>query len=92
VALTETEQQTAHNVIAKFFDLKVYDMGEGLRIVSPKPEWWRVEERDLIVRAVQALCMEQERRPYDGPPAKTIQQREREREWSRCPFCGQPTK
>lgn len=54
--LTSAEETIAHNIIAKFFDLKVLDMGGGLRIVSPAPKNWTVEERDLIVRAVQNLA------------------------------------
>jgi hypothetical protein len=47
------EQNVGHAIIAKFFDLKVMDMGGGLRIVAPTPKNWTVEERDLIVRSVQ---------------------------------------
>ncbi len=49
-----TDQETAHKIIARFFDLPVRDMGAGLRIVSPTPAWMTVEERDLIVKAVAA--------------------------------------
>ena len=52
---TDTEKQAAQKVIAWLFDLPVRDMGGGLRIVSPKPGYISVEERDVIVKAVRAL-------------------------------------
>ena len=56
--LTDKDKQIAHDIIAKFFDLKIRDMGGGLRIVSPSPKWWRVEERDLIVAALREMLSE----------------------------------
>ena len=50
------EKQTAQDVLAKFFDLPIRDMGGGLRIVSLKQKWMTVEERDLIVKAVKELA------------------------------------
>lgn len=50
---TDDEKKIGHDIIAKMFDLKVRDMGGGLRIVSPSPTWWPVEQRDLIVKAVK---------------------------------------
>lgn len=49
---TESEKQAGHKVIAWLFDLPVSDMGGGRWIVSPRPAYLSVEERDLIVKAV----------------------------------------
>jgi hypothetical protein len=47
------ERKVGHAVIAKFFEPKVRDMGGGLRIIE-LPSYITVDERDLIVKAVQA--------------------------------------
>jgi hypothetical protein len=57
--LSEPDKQIAHNVIAKLFDLKVRDMGGGLRIVELGQKWLPVEERNLIVAALRELLAEQ---------------------------------
>lgn len=49
---TEAEKQAGHKVIAWLFDLPVRDMGGNRRIVTPRPTYLSVEERDVIVKAV----------------------------------------
>jgi hypothetical protein len=46
------ERKVGHAILAKFFEPKVRDMGAGLRIIE-LPSYITVEERDLIMKAVQ---------------------------------------
>lgn len=50
---TVSEKQAGHKVVAWLFEPAVRDMGGGLRIVTPDPNYLTVEMRDVIVKAVQ---------------------------------------
>lgn len=53
--LSDEEKQTAHDVLAHFFDRPVRDMGGGFRIVELPRKWMDVKDVDLIKKAVAAL-------------------------------------
>ena len=50
---SDEEKQTAHEVLAHFFDRPVRDMGGGLRIVELPQKWMDAKWVDLIKKAVR---------------------------------------
>lgn len=50
--MSDDEKEIGHRIIDRLFDLPVRDMGAGLRIIYPKPAYLTVEERDVMVKAL----------------------------------------